>query len=332
MNYDESGVSIEDNDTFIDMIKNACHSTYNANVYEGVGGFCSLYRSIWNPSQLIAASTDGVGSKLLFAKKFREYGFLNTIGLDLVGMVINDILTCGALPMFLLDYYSNHSIRGDNEFQDSVQIIQGIATGCKWAKVALIGGETAEMPRLYEKNQFDLAGFGIGMVNENSLLGSHLVKYDDEIIGFKSTGPHANGFSLIHALYDDVDWIEYEYILTDFMKPTAIYSQEARILRNEFTPQLHAMAHITGGGLEYNLSRVIPEGLYPHIFWKRWIRPAIFSHIQSRGYISEEEMKRVFNLGIGYAAIVDPKASERIIARFEGIGIKAFTIGKVLHQ
>lgn len=327
--YQDSGVSISDGDTFIDHIRASCESTYTANVYEGVGGFCSLFRSMWDPKQLIAASTDGVGSKAQLAYQLREYGCLSTIGLDLVGMVINDILTCGAIPMFMLDYYACPSIRGDDHFESSDQIIRGIATGCKWAKVALIGGETAEMPRLYESDQFDLAGFGVGMVDERLLLGKHRVKYNDTILGFKSSGPHANGFSLINSIVDDLDWNEHEYIRYDLMMPTQIYSTEARILRNEFSGHLHAMAHITGGGLEANTNRVIPDGWCCSIDWNSWVLPNIFSYIQNCGKIDIEEMHKVFNCGIGYTVIVDPSIANRIISRFQGIGIDCIPIGRV---
>lgn len=165
-----------------------------------------------------------MGSKVILAKFLKEYGYLNTIGLDLVGMVVNDIITCGAIPMFMLDYYATHSIRGDTDFEESKEIIRGIATGCKWVKVALIGGETSEMPRLYEPHQFDLAGFGVGMVNEKCLLGKHRVRPGDDILGFRSLGPHSNGYSLINRIYENYDWNENEYIRDGLMRPTYIYT------------------------------------------------------------------------------------------------------------
>lgn len=329
MNYSDSGVSIEGGEKFIQSILSLCESTYNAGVYEGIGGFCSLYRTPWNASQLIAASTDGVGSKVILSKQLKEYGYLTTIGIDLVGMVVNDIITCGAIPLFMLDYYATHSIQGINSDDDSIQIIQGIVNGCKWAKVALIGGETAEMPCVYEPDRFDLAGFGIGMVDEKCLLGKHKVKYGDDILGFYSSGPHSNGFSLINSIFETYDWNENPFIHKDLMKPTQIYTKEAAILRNEFSNHIRAMAHITGGGLESNTNRVIPDGLRCFINWNSWTQPSVFAHIQNMGQISDDEMKKVFNCGIGYTAIVDPIMTSRIIARFEGVGVFCIKIGMV---
>jgi phosphoribosylformylglycinamidine cyclo-ligase len=275
-----------------------------------VGGFCSLYNL---GSMILAASTDGVGTKSILAKEFKKNGYLETIGFDLIGMVMNDVITSGATPLFFLDYLGITSL--NKNIDKYSLIIQGISEACSSIKCAFIGGETAEMSDIYVNNLFDLAGFGVGIVSPDSLKGKHLVTNNDVVIGIKSSGPHSNGYSLIRKIFSiDYLWGNFN-TLNSIMKPTVLYANTVKTAIDNFSSNIHSMAHITGGGLEYNTLRVIPEGLKLNIDWTAWNRPQIFNHIQEKGRISEDEMRKVFNCGIGYVFIVDKSIAEDFITQ-----------------
>lgn len=333
--YEESGVSITAGDTFVSRIKSLCKPTYGFGVVEGVGQFCSLFHVPGGSNQLIAASTDGVGTKVLLAIKLAEYGYLQSVGIDLVAMVVNDILTVGAMPLFILDYYAMSNLKLDEktQFSRSEQIIKGIVAGCHIAGCALIGGETSEMPDMYDENKFDLAAFAVGLVNENDALGPHLVKSGDVILGIESSGPHSNGYSLIRHAYRDFDWKDNEEDTRRWiMAPTRIYT---RLIDNVIsTPEhgVHAMAHITGGGIEYNTSRVIPTNLKAHIDWSSWPRPDIFTDIMGRAKMEESELRQVFNCGIGYTIICDETKAPKIKGIINALGTRCYEIGIVLDK
>lgn len=330
--YEECGVNIKSGDMFVNKIKKICEPTYGYGVVEGVGQFCSLYHAPGGSNQLIAASTDGVGTKVLLAQQLSEYGYLQTIGIDLVAMVVNDILTVGAMPLFILDYYATSSLKPDenNKFAKSEQIIKGIAAGCHIAGCALIGGETSEMPDVYDENKFDLAAFVVGMINEQDVLGPHLVKKGDTILGVESSGPHSNGYSLIRHAYRNFDWKDDEADTRRWiMHPTRIYSRLINNVISEPGHGVHAMAHITGGGLEYNTSRVIPSNLKASINWERWPRPEIFNDIQQRAKLEEQELRTVFNCGIGYTIICDPSKTTEIVGLINALGTRCYDIGIV---
>jgi phosphoribosylformylglycinamidine cyclo-ligase len=332
--YEESGVSIEAGDSFVARIKEICKPTYGYGVVEGVGQFCSLYHAPGGSNQLIAASTDGIGTKVLLAIKLAEYGYLQTIGIDLVAMVVNDILTVGAMPLFILDYYAMSNLRSDEkrQFSRSEQIIKGAAAGCHIAGCALIGGETAEMPDMYDENKFDLAAFAVGMINEQDVLGPHLVKAGDIIIGLESSGPHSNGYSLIRHAYRDFNWEDNEEDTRRWiMAPTRIYTRLINNVISEPDHGVHAMAHITGGGLEYNTGRVIPAGLRAYIDWFSWPRPEIFNDILRRAKMEENELREVFNCGIGYTIICDPTKARAIQGLINGLGTRCYKIGRVIE-
>lgn len=327
--YEESGVSIEAGDSFVSRIKELCKPTYGYGVVEGVGQFCSLYHAPGGSNQLIAASTDGVGTKVLLAQALAEYGYLKTIGIDLVGMVVNDIITCGAMPLFVLDYYALSSLKTDakNGFNKSEQIINGIAAGCRLAGCALIGGETAEMPDMYDDNKFDLAAFAVGMINENDVVGPHLVNAGDIIIGIESSGPHSNGFSLIRKIFNECDWSD-DTLREDIMRPTIIYS---RVIDYIQCHEIHAMAHITGGGLQANTARVIPDHLVAE--WDLPPISGIFKTIQECGNVGDDEMRKVFNCGIGFVLIVKNGTDKNlIINKINHLGYKAFQIGTIRNR
>lgn len=326
--YEQCGVSISAGDLFVDNIKSLCQSTYTENVLQGVGGFCSLYR-LPNSNQILAASTDGVGTKLLLADYLSEFGFLKTIGIDLVAMVVNDIITCGANPLFMLDCYSLSNL--SKNMSRSLDLVQGISDGCKLSQCfCLIGGETAEMPEIYSEHTFDISGFGVGVVdNEEQLLGSHRVRAGDVVIGVPSSGPHSNGFTLIRHSFRNYDWFVDPLQIRDWiMAPTRIYTPLMRALLP--SSDIHAVAHITGGGLEFNTKRVIPDDLQLVIDWGCWVRPRVFDEIQRRGRIEEGEMRNVFNCGIGFTLIVDQSVVDKTINRIGNMcGLPCQVIGRI---
>lgn len=331
--YEASGVSIKNGDSFVSKIKELCHPTYGYGVVEGVGQFCSLFHIPSGTSQLIAASTDGVGTKVLLANQLAEYGYLQSVGIDLVGMVVNDILTVGALPLFILDYFATSKLTSDenDKFSKSEQIIKGIVAGCHIAGCALIGGETSEMPDLYDEDKFDLAAFAVGVIHEKDVLGPHLVEAGDVILGLESSGPHSNGYSLIRHVYRDFDWQDDEADTRRWiMSPTHIYSRLINNVLSEPAHGVHAMAHITGGGLEYNTSRVIPSHLAVKIDWTSWTRPNIFNDIMNRAKMEESELREVFNCGIGYTIICDRNKAEGIKKMINTLGTRCYNLGEII--
>ena len=325
MNYAESGVSIADNDRFVSSIVSLCHSTYTPEVISGIGGFCSLYQ-VPNSDTVIAASTDGIGSKLQLADELERHQCLTTVGFDLVGMVVNDIITCGADPVFFLDYLALNSIR----FTKSklTQIMSGIAVACRLTDVALIGGETAELPGLMKTtSDYDIAGFGVGFVQKKDILGPSSVQPGDAIIGIESSGPHSNGYSLIRRIFNECDWSD-DALREDIMRPTLLYP---RIIKSIRCPEIHAMAHITGGGLQANTARVIPDHLVAE--WDLPPISGIFKTIQECGDVSDDEMRRVFNCGIGFTLIVKNDLIKNLIINIiNQQGYKAFQIGTIRNR
>lgn len=318
--YEQCGVSIQNNDLFVSSLMNLCRSTYTPDVISGVGGFCSLYQ-VPNSDMVIAASTDGVGSKLQLADELKDYGYLMTVGVDLVAMVMNDIITCGARPLFFLDYLAINSIKSTKARLHS--IMSGIATACRLAGCSLIGGETAELPGLMKTpGDYDIAGFGIGIMSREDIRGPHLVEPNDVIIGIESSGPHSNGYTLIRKIFQECDWSD-EQLREDIMHPTILYPSLINAIR---CPEIHAMAHITGGGLQANTARVIPDHLVAE--WDLPPITGIFQTIQECGDVSEDEMRRVFNCGIGYTIIVkNGTVKNLIISSLNRLGHKAFQIG-----
>lgn len=325
MNYAESGVSIADNDRFVSSIVSLCHSTYTPEVISGIGGFCSLYQ-VPNSDTVIAASTDGIGSKLQLADELEAYQCLLSVGFDLVGMVVNDIITCGADPIFFLDYLALNSIRSTKN--KLTQIMSGVATACRLADVALIGGETAELPGLMKTtSDYDIAGFGVGFVQKKDILGPNSVQPGDAIIGIESSGPHSNGYSLIRRIFNECDWSD-DSLREDIMRPTLLYP---RIIKSIRCPEIHAMAHITGGGLQANTARVIPDHLVAE--WDLPPISGIFKTIQECGDVSDDEMRRVFNCGIGFTLIVKNDIIKNLIINIiNQQGYKAFQIGTIRNR
>ena len=284
MNYKDSGVDIDAGNEFVKNLKTKAPSI------GGFGGMFEVPRGYEEP--VLVSGTDGVGTKINMAQVFGDY---TTIGIDLVAMCVNDVITCGAKPLYFLDYVS--CVKLDDRVAD---LMVGILKGCEIAGCELIGGETAEHGRFAK--DIDLAGFCTGVVEKNEILDGSLIKKGDKIIGLPSSGLHSNGYSLIN----DMLWRHKIYYkdTPELITPTTIYAKQIDELLDEIP--IVGMAHITGGGLEENINRIMPEGLTSRIDYNSWRLPEIFSKIMLAGEIPEEEMKRVFNMGIGYVLIVPP--------------------------
>jgi phosphoribosylformylglycinamidine cyclo-ligase len=264
----------------------------------GFGAFAGLHPL--DDRRLLAASTDGVGTKLILA---RARGRLRDCGADLAAHCINDVLTTGASPLMLLDYVAANAI----DLDQVAELVDGAAEVCRAAGVALVGGETAELPGIYADGELDFAGTCIGVVERDELVDGSRVEAGDAVIGFRSAGAHANGFTLVRRVLEDED-----YDGADLLAPTRLYLDEARALRG----RARAFAHVTGGGILGNLSRVLPDGLRAEIVWDAWERPPVFEWLAR--HIDEEELRRVFNLGIGWCAVVAEAAGgETVIGRIE---------------
>ncbi len=331
--YKSAGVSIDAGNRFVELIKPLAKSTYNRHVKGGIGGFAGLYSippgKYKNP--LLVASTDGVGTKLKIA--FMT-GKLDTIGIDLVAMNVNDIITCGAEPLFFLDYLATSKLKPE----EGVEIIKGIVEGCKKSGCVLLGGETAEMPGFYKEGEFDLAGFVMGIVDRGELIDGSKVKPGNVVIGIASSGLHSNGYSLARKVFFEKLKLDLSDIPTplsrplgeELLEPTRIYVKAVIHLKREF--QISAAAHITGGGLLENIPRVIPEGCTVFLDSSLWEIPPIIELIRMESRIDREEMFKTFNCGIGMALVVAEGEADGVLKELKRIGEKADIIGGVRRR
>jgi phosphoribosylformylglycinamidine cyclo-ligase len=304
--YAQAGVNIDEGDRFVKEIKSSVRSTYTKGVIGDIGAFGGFFSARFTGMKdpVLVSSIDGVGTKLLVASLT---GNFSTIGMDLVNHCVNDILVCGAEPLFFLDYYATGKLRSEQ----AAQVVKGMATACRQNGCALIGGETAEMPGLYRDEDFDLAGTIVGVVEKRRILTSKNVRKGDVLIGLTSTGLHTNGFSLARrVLLKDftVDTHIDELGTTIGEALLAVHRSYLPIISPMFDRfPIHALSHITGGGIVGNTMRVVPKGRKLSIDWNAWQRPALFRVIQEMGDVPEEDMRKTFNLGIGLIMIV-PKA------------------------
>ncbi|HON88371.1 MAG TPA: phosphoribosylformylglycinamidine cyclo-ligase [Spirochaetia bacterium] len=317
--YRDSGVDIEKGDAFADFIKNFKSPAVGG----GIGGFAGgipLQNLAQYKDPLLLSTTDGVGTKLLVAKKLNKW---DTIGIDLVAMNVNDLIVCGCKPLTFLDYIATGSVAANEKKLQT--IISGIIRGCEIADCLLTGGETAEMPDIYASDEVDLAGFCVGIVDRSHLL-PHLdtMQAGDVILGIPSSGVHSNGYSLARKCIPETDTAGWEELLI----PTRIYVKELLTLFE--TNAVLAAAHITGSGLEANFERVIPKQLKGNFTWD-WPRPSIFEKIQTYGEVPEAEMRRVFNLGIGIAFVVHADQADDVIAYAANHNIEVLKIGTLVH-
>jgi phosphoribosylformylglycinamidine cyclo-ligase len=289
--YEAAGVSIAKADAVVDRLRAAVESTGA----HGFGAFAGLYPL--DDDTYLAASTDSVGTKLVLA---RERGALGACGADLAAHCINDVLTSAADPLFFLDYVAADRI----ELETVAELVEGAAEVCREAGVALIGGETAELPGIYRDDQLDFAGTCVGMVARDRLVDGSGVEAGDVVVGLPSAGVHANGFTLVRRVLAEED-----YTGADLLAPTRLYLEDVRRLRET----ARAFAHVTGGGIPGNVARVLPEGLRAEIDWGAWERPPVFAWLAR--HVAEDELRRVFNLGIGYLAVVHDPGGDLVIGR-----------------
>ena len=289
--YAAAGVSLTTAEAIVERLRAAAESTGAS----GFGAFAGLY-PLDGGDRFLAASTDSVGTKLIVARK---RGRLRACGADLAAHCVNDVATCGAGPLFFLDYVAANRI----DLETVVELVEGAAEICREAGCALIGGETAELPGIYQEDELDFAGTCVGLVERDQLIDGSRIEAGDAVVGLPSAGIHANGFTLARRILEEED-----YTGTDLLAPTPLYLDEVRHLRA--TADVRGLAHITGGGILGNLSRVVPDGLRAELDWSAWERPPVFEWLAR--HVAEDELRRVFNLGIGYVAVV-PDPGEALV-------------------
>ena len=322
--YRRAGVDLDAAAAAVDLIREIGSAATRPELAEGVGGFAGLFEI--GEGRYIAAATDGVGTKLEVA---RLAGRLDTVGIDLVAMCADDVVCTGAEPLFFLDYLAV----GRVEPQRVAAIVGGVAEGCRRAGCALLGGETAEHPGVMAEDQFDLAGFCVGVVTEDQRIGPERVRDGDVLIGLSSTGLHANGFSLVRSILlqryglDEVVSPLERPLADEFLEPTAIYAPLVVALTRD--GMISAAAHVTGGGVVENLPRALPKGVTADVDWTAWPLPPVFDLVAREGEISEDDMRSTFNLGIGMILIVPVEQADAVVARATSLGHPAYRIGVV---
>jgi len=320
MTYKKAGVDIDKADAFIKRIKPLLKKTDRPEVLGKLGGFSGLFmpRIKGKKDPVLVSSTDGVGTKLLLADLLRKY---DTVGIDLVAMCVNDVIVIGAEPLFFLDYIACGKLDENKLYA----LMKGIAQGCQEAGCALIGGETAELPGMYSGEKLDLAGFSVGIVEKNKIIDGSTCQPGDKIIGLASNGLHSNGFSLVRKIFSKEEMKG--KLGRELLKPTRIYVKP--VLQAAKKVRLKALAHITGGGFQDNIPRVLPKGLVAKIREDSWTVPQIFKKIKNQGGVEEKEMFRTFNMGIGLVVIVGSRSARHAVDIFQNLGQKAWVIGEL---
>ncbi len=319
MTYKQSGVDIDKANDFVESIKPLARATRRAEVVGGIGGFgalCQIPKKYKNP--VLVSSTDGVGTKLKLAI---STGMYEGIGVDLVAMNVNDILTLGAEPLFFLDYFAIGKL--DNVMMKSV--IKGIASGCKESGCALIGGETAEMPGLYARGDFDIAGFCVGVVDKDKIIDGKKAKAGHAIIGIASSGVHSNGFSFVRKVLKEEFIKEHA---AEILKPTRLYVKPVLALIEK--EPIYSMAHITGGGFFDNIPRVLPKGCGAKIHMGSWPIPRVFRWIEEEGSVQAKEMYRTFNMGIGMILVTPKERAQKVISFLSKAGHHSWVVGELV--
>ncbi len=333
LTYADAGVDIDKANDFVGIIKNIVKKTPRTGVMSEIGGFGGLFslNTGMYERPVLVSSTDGVGTKLKIAFMMDKH---DTVGIDLVAMCVNDIAVQGAKPLFFLDYLAI----GKLDTQKAVDIVNGIADGCCQANCALIGGETAEMPDMYAPGEYDLAGFTVGIVDNDKIVDGSEISVGHRLIGIGSSGLHSNGFSLVRKICFDLLKLKIDTYVPEFGKtlgeelltPTRIYSETIRNLIRDIP--VHGLAHITGGGIVDNIIRVIPDACDVLIRSKSWEIPPVFEFLKKAGNISDEEMLRTFNNGIGMIAVVPEKFADEIIHRLRAMDEKCYLIGEIVER
>lgn len=326
LSYKDAGVDIDAGNALVDRIKDVAKRTRRPEVMAGLGGFGALFELPQGYQQpVLVSGTDGVGTKLRLAM---DLGKHDTIGIDLVAMCVNDLVVAGAEPLFFLDYYATGHLNVDV----AANVVQGIGDGCEQAGAALVGGETAEMPGMYEGEDYDLAGFCVGIVEKDDIIDGSQVQTGDKLVALASSGPHSNGYSLIRKILEvseadlqqDVDGVT---LADALMAPTAIYVKPVLKLIN--ASEVHALSHITGGGFQENIPRVLPEGAKAVIDTNSWRWPAVFEWLQQAGNVETLEMLRTFNCGVGMILAIPEDKLDQAIALLNAEGQQAWVIGDI---
>ncbi len=330
ISYKDAGVDIDAGEALVERIKSVAKRTKRPEVMGGLGGFgalCEIPAGYKQP--VLVSGTDGVGTKLRLALNLNQH---DSIGIDLVAMCVNDLIVCGAEPLFFLDYYAT----GKLNVEVATQVVTGIGAGCELAGCSLVGGETAEMPGMYEGEDYDLAGFCVGVVEKAEIIDGTKVAAGDTLLALPSSGPHSNGYSLIRKIIEvagaKIETIELDgKPLTELlMAPTRIYVKPLLQLIKE-TGTVKAMAHITGGGLIENIPRVLPDGTQAIIDINSWQRPAVFDWLQAQGNVNEIEMHRVLNCGVGMIICVAPEDADTALACLRAAGEQPWVIGSIAN-
>ncbi len=328
MTYRDAGVDIDAGEALVDRIKPLAAQTLRKGVMAGIGGFGALFELPDHYRQpVLVSGTDGVGTKLRLAF---DWDCHDTVGIDLVAMSVNDILVQGAEPLFFLDYFACGKLSVDT----AATVVAGIAQGCQLAGCALIGGETAEMPGMYPDGEYDLAGFALGAVEKAHLISGDSAQPGDVVLGLASSGVHANGFSLVRRILDHVGaHPDHDFdggsLREAVMAPTRIYVKPVLAALDAHRDAIRGLAHITGGGLTENLPRILRSDLFVHLQRSNWTRPALFDWLQEHGGVSDAEMHRVFNCGIGMAMFVAPHHADQVASTLRDHGETVFEIGSL---
>ncbi|MEU4378821.1 phosphoribosylformylglycinamidine cyclo-ligase [Micromonospora echinofusca] len=334
VSYADAGVSIEAGDRAVELLKSKVKQTRRPEVMGDLGGFAGLFRldtkKYKNP--ILASSTDGVGTKLVIAQQMDIH---DTVGIDLVAMVVDDLVACGAEPLFLLDYIATGEVVPDKV----AEIGAGIADGCRYAGCALLGGETAEHPGVLRPDEYDISATGVGVVEESDILSPERVEVGDVVIAMRSSGLHSNGYSLVRHVLLGAGRMRLDVVIDDFgrqrtlgeelLTPTKIYAQDCLKLIAE--AEVRSIAHVTGGGIPGNLVRVLPEHVDAVVNRSTWKPQPIFDLIQSKGRIEDPEMEATFNMGVGMFAIVSAEDADRALATLTGRGVDAWQAGEIIE-
>jgi phosphoribosylformylglycinamidine cyclo-ligase len=326
LRYRDAGVDIDAGEQLVRRIGPAVQMTHRPGVLSGLGGFGGLFELPTGYREpVLVSGTDGVGTKLKLAIELAQH---DSIGIDLVAMCANDIVVCGAEPLYFLDYYATSAL----EVEVATEVVNGIAEGCRQAGCALIGGETAEMPGLYRPGDYDLAGFCVGIVEKSAILTGERVGIGDALIALASSGPHSNGYSLIRKVLERTRTSLAEAFAgatlgQSLLAPTRLYVKP--VLELIKTADVHALAHITGGGITDNLPRVLPPGTQAVIDLDSWSLPPIFGWLREQGHVADSEMLRTFNCGVGMIACVPAAQAEHVCAKLTALGERAWVIGAV---
>lgn len=328
VSYADAGVSLDAADESVELLSGVLEKASRPEVLGGIGGFGGLFA--FDPTKyerpVLVSGTDGVGTKVDLA---RRLGKLDTVGIDLVAMVVDDLVVTGAEPLFFNDYVSV----GKLDPQRVADLVRGIAEGCAQSNCALVGGETAEHPGLLEGDEFDLAGFGVAVVEQDGMLGSHWVADGDVLIGMASSGVHSNGYSLVRAIVDGMDLTDSHGLSRSLgevlLEPTRIYALDCLAMIEALGDGAHALCHVTGGGLPGNLPRVLPDHLACAVDVGSWDWPEVFTWLAEHGPVERDEMWRTFNCGVGMVAIVAPDAADRAIEVLTERGVDAWRLGTV---